>query len=112
MKEPRIHFAIVCASASCPDLRREPYEADRLDAQLDDQTKRFLTNPGKGMRVDADEKKIFLSKILDWFDDDFGGRDGVLSFVARNLPRRLALPTGWRSFDIDHFAYDWNLNQL
>ncbi|OGB92718.1 MAG: hypothetical protein A2Z31_01085, partial [candidate division NC10 bacterium RBG_16_65_8] len=48
-KEPRIHFAIVCASLSCPDLRAEPYTADRLDPQLDDAARIFLANPTKGL---------------------------------------------------------------
>ena len=53
-KEPRVHFAIVCASLSCPDLRPEPFGAERLDAQLDEQTRAFLANPTKGLAPGAE----------------------------------------------------------
>lgn len=111
MNEPRIHFAIVCASVSCPDLRGEPYDGTRLDAQLDDQVRRLLGNPGKGLRIEVGGKKVVRSKILDWFDGDFGGRDGVLAFVAGHLPAGIPVPDGFGEFDIDHFSYDWSLNR-
>lgn len=59
LAEPRIHFAIVCASVSCPDLRNEPYTASKLNVQLDGQVEQFLSNPNKGLRVGA--KAIQLS---------------------------------------------------
>ena len=83
MGEPRIHFAIVCASTSCPSLRREPFRAAALDRQLDEQTRAFLADPRKGMALDRDARRLALSKIFDWFEEDFGGRDGVLDFVIR-----------------------------
>ena len=58
MGEPRIHVAIVCASVSCPDLRKEAFQADRLNEQLDDQVKLFLENTGKGMRIDEKKKRV------------------------------------------------------
>jgi len=80
MGEPRVHFAIVCASVSCPDLRQEVYRADQLEAQLDDQARRFLVKPGKGIRyVDGGAE---VSKIFDWFEDDFAIRGGVKQLVA------------------------------
>jgi len=103
MGEPRIHLAIVCASVSCPDLRDEPYVAARLDAQLDDQSRRFLDNPAKGLRVE--DGVIRVSRIFDWFEDDFSRLGGVESFLRRyraDLPSELP----WRA-DI---PYDWRLN--
>lgn len=100
--EPRIHLAIVCASVSCPDLRAEPYRAADLDAQLDDQAKRFLANPGKGLR--ADGATVRVSKIFDWFAEDFGGEAGVARFLVRYHP----LPAG---ADVEaDLPYDWQVN--
>ncbi len=65
MGEPRIHFAIVCASVSCPDLRNTPYTASKLNAQLDEQVQKFLTNADKGLRVG--DKDIQISRIFGWF---------------------------------------------
>ncbi len=81
--EPRIHFALVCAALSCPDLRNEAYEGYKLDAQLEDQTKIFFNNPSKN-RFDFNTRTAYLSKIMDWYDDDFGKSDEeILSFVAQ-----------------------------
>lgn len=104
MGEPRIHLAIVCASVSCPDLRDEPYRAEKLNAQLDDQTQKFLHNPGKGLKIE--KRTIRVSKIFDWFEQDFGGREGVLTFIK-----------GYRTHLPDlkvkaNIPYDWNVNGL
>ena len=100
--EPRIHFALVCASTSCPKLRREVYRGDQLDAQLDDQTRRFLSDPSRNQIGPGD--KIKLSSIFDWFEEDF-----VTS--AGSVPAYLAQ---YRSVqddpEIDYLEYDWTLN--
>ncbi len=103
MHEPRIHMAIVCASVSCPDLRREAYIAARLDAQLDDQARRFLANPAKGLRLAGD--KVIISKIFDWFGDDFAETGGVIAFLRKYRPD---LPASVKIDD--YFDYNWNLN--
>ncbi len=84
MGEPRIHAAIVCASLSCPPLRREPYRAEDLDAQLEDNIRSWLADPRKGARIDRTTNTLMLSPILDWFVEDFG--EGVVPFVAAHLP--------------------------
>jgi hypothetical protein len=102
MGEPRIHLAIVCASVSCPDLRNEPYLAARLDEQLAEQTRRFLNNTGKGLRVE--ENTMHVSKIFDWFEDDFKSQGGISAFIKRyktGLPE-LILKTS--------LPYDWAVN--
>jgi hypothetical protein len=102
MGEPRIHLAIVCASVSCPDLRDEPYLAAGLDEQLAEQTRRFLNNTGKGLRVE--ENTIHVSKIFDWFEDDFKSQGGISAFIKRyktGLPE-LILKTS--------LPYDWAVN--
>lgn len=100
--EPRIHFAIVCASIGCPDLVREPYRADELDRQLDDATRRFLDNPDKGLRKAGD--RIRVSKIFDWFEDDFKAAGGIRAFIGRyvELPPDVQLEAD--------LPYDWGLN--
>lgn len=102
MGEPRIHFAIVCASVSCPDLRTEPYTADRLHEQLDAQVQAFLANPAKGLR--EDRENIRVSRIFDWFKQDFAVSGGVEAFVRHYLPALPRLPV---KADI---PYDWALN--
>jgi len=109
MGDPRIHAAIVCASLSCPPLRREPYRAATLDAQLEDNVRRWLADPRKGVLIDRSTKTLYLSRILDWFAMDFG--DGVLPFVTAHLPDEQA---SWiraqRGLRIRYLEYDWTLN--
>ncbi len=111
LEEPRIHFAIVCASASCPPLRSEAYAADSLDRQLDDNARRFLNDTSKN-RVDLDAGVAHLSKIFKWFREDFEAVAGsVQSYVADFIddPRSAqALRDG--SLDVRYLDYDWSLN--
>lgn len=105
MGEPRIHFAVVCASISCPDLRREAFTAARLNAQLEDQTRRFLANPTKGVRANSALPYFSATKLLEWFAADFQPAGGPAAFVRRyrrDFPANLELRT-----DIE---YNWNLN--
>jgi Protein of unknown function, DUF547 len=83
---PGMHLAIVCASVSCPDLRAEPYRAARLAQQLADQATKFLENPAKGCRIEG--QHVQVSKIFDWFEEDFSAVGGVEKFLRqyRELP--------------------------
>lgn len=112
--EPRIHVAIVCASTSCPSLRREPFRADALDRQLDEQARDFLANPHKGLRIDREEEDVYVSKIFDWFAGDFGGDPGVIDFVTRHAPTadQPWLREHADEMDLVYFDYDWTLNRL
>lgn len=104
MGEPRIHLAIVCASVSCPDLRNEPYTAAKLDNQLNDQANQFLNNKGKGLKI---EKKIIrISKIFDWFEQDFDVGGGVTSFIKRYRKDLPALKVK------ANIPYDWTVNSV
>lgn len=113
MGDPRIHGAIVCASVSCPNLRREPYAAARLDAQLDDNMRAWLARPEKGLAIDRAGHRVTLSPIFDWFEDDFAARGGVKAVVARYAPEtdRMWLRANVSKSDIEYFDYDWSLNQ-
>ena len=110
--EPRTHAAIVCASTSCPPLPRTPFVADELDAQLDAAARTWLASDRKGARLDRTARKLTLSAIFDWFEEDFESEGGVRSFVARYLePADAAwLRAQGDSVSVDHFDYDWGVN--
>ena len=78
MNEPRIHFAINCASASCPILLNEAYEADKLEKQLKKVTSGFINNPSKNL---ISKNKLTLSKIFSWFKKDFEQEGTVIDFI-------------------------------
>ena len=112
-KEPRIHFAIVCASISCPQLRDEAYSADKLEEQLQDQAIQFFTDTTKN-KIDEKNKIAYLSKILDWFEEDFGENDEeVLKFVSKYLTSELSskINKDRDKWSIEYLDYDWGLNE-
>lgn len=103
--EPRIHFALNCASVSCPDLRKEPYVGERLEAQLREQTLGFFRQQGKGLMSEG--SKLWLSPLLDWFSGDFADVGGVDVFLKEYLP---LAPEG-KEWEIQGFLrYDWEVN--
>ncbi len=112
--DPRIHAAIVCASTSCPQLRREPYEANRIDDQLDDAVRAFLSSPEKGFRLEEETSTVRLSRIFDWFADDFDSEGGVLTFVRRYAPGSAMewLVRNSDEVEVEYLDYDWRLNDL
>ncbi len=112
LDEPRIHVAIVCASTSCPSLAREPFTAEGLDAQLDAATRRFVADPAKGSKIDREAKRVTLSKIFDWFEEDFEDGGGTVAFVAAHLDGddRRWLEANRDGVRVRHFDYDWTLN--
>lgn len=112
--EPRIHFALVCAAMSCPPLRFEAYEGYKLDKQLEDQSITFLRNESKN-KFDVDSKTAYLSKIIDWYDDDFGADDeAVLKYLASFLEKDISkdIRNTAKEWDIDYNSYDWSLNSM
>ncbi len=107
LNEPGIHFAIVCASVSCPDLRAQAYTPQGLKEQLASQTRTFLQNRGKGMRVDDTAKIVYLSKLFSWYERDFAQQGGVLSFINAH---RGDLPPIPDAYAIRSLPYRWDLN--
>jgi len=113
MSDPRMHAAIVCASRSCPSLRREPYTAAGVSAQLDDSMRRFLTDPRKGLALDAKAGRLRLSSIFKWFAEDFDAKGGVVAFVARYAPADVRSWLGSHPKPkLEYFDYDWRLNGI
>jgi len=103
--DPRIHFALVCASLSCPRLRNEAYTAALLDRQLDEQGRDFLSNPGKN-QIKQDTAR--LSKYFDWYKGDWEeSGQSVQSWVNRYSPTKIDASTR-----IEYLDYNWSLNEL
>ena len=111
MNEPRIHFAIVCASMSCPLLISEAYTAEKLDQQLETNAREFINDERKN-RFDRQAKVAHLSKIFDWFDKDFEKHSGsVLRYVAQYVDDpELAAALERGDYRVKHLPYDWSLN--
>mmetsp|Transcript_19268 Transcript_19268/g.61958 ORF Transcript_19268/g.61958 Transcript_19268/m.61958 type:complete len:311 (+) Transcript_19268:1-933(+) len=109
--DPRIHACIVCASKSCPPLSQRAFVGDdekTLDDAMDTCAKTWVSDTTKGCHVDADRRKITLSRIFLWFEDDFEFEGGPLHFCGRwrdDLPA--TQEGGWA---IRYFDYDWSLN--
>lgn len=104
--EPRIHFAVNCASIGCPSLWKEAFRAKDLDQQLQKATLHFLKNSDKN-KINPSLDTIFISKIFKWYDSDFEKSHGsVAKFVASMLNVKLS-----KDVDIEYTDYDWNLNE-
>ncbi|HUF79234.1 MAG TPA: DUF547 domain-containing protein [Thermoanaerobaculia bacterium] len=117
--DPRVHFAVVCASTSCPDLRGEPYTAVDIEPQLRDQTRRFLSDRSKGLRYDPGADTLWLSSIFKWYAGDFTGgstvvaffaRGGVLEWVKEHAPPEIARRLRGKKPAVRYMEYDWGLN--
>ena len=107
--EPRIHFALVCASVGCPLLRRGAYFPESVRTQLEADASRFIHNPDK-VRYDAQKKTLYLSKIFKWYEEDFVKAAGsVVEYVGGYLGPEAAVGDGWA---IVFLPYDWNLNRV
>ena len=89
---------------SSRDFRKKPSGADGIDVQLNDQVVQFLKNKRKGLRYDEYSNTLYLSKIFDWFEKDFGGRNGVIRFIKKHVPIPDTNP------NIEFLDYNWNLN--
>ena len=122
--EPRIHLALVCAAKGCPPLRSEAYVAGHLDAQLDDQSRRFLASPA-GLRIDRGGKAVYVSSIFKWFGKDFidrfspaagySGLDKTERAVAHFCGGYLSAADGdylkSGGYSVKYLDYDWSLNE-
>lgn len=99
--EPRIHFAINCASFSCPKLRNEAYTASKLEEQLEEQTSGFINDIDKNVISDTETK---LSKIFDWFKSDFTKKSDLSSFLKKYNPSLN------EKNKVTYMEYIWTLN--
>jgi len=103
MDEPRIHFAIVCASVSCPKLQNTAFTAANLETQLTNATKAFLSDPE---RNSLSENRIQISKIFQWFSKDFKDNGGLIQFLNQYSDVTISAKAKKSYKD-----YNWNLNE-
>jgi hypothetical protein len=110
-REPRIHFAIVCASRSCPKLRSRVFEPDRLSEQLDEAAREFVNDSSRNS-FDRERKVARLSMIFKWFRSDFEAAAGSLpAYVSRYVTdEALGRDLASGAYTITFLDYDWNLN--
>jgi hypothetical protein len=118
--DPRVHFGVNCASIGCPALREEAFVAERLDAQLDAQALRFLSDRSRN-RFNPARSRLEVSKIFDWFGDDFRqGQRGITSlpaFLARHADVLADTPADrervrTQQAPVSFADYDWALNDV
>jgi Protein of unknown function, DUF547 len=121
-KEPRVHFAINCASIGCPPLRADPYRASTLGAQLDEAARGYLASE-RGLTIDGNT--LHVTKILEWYGEDFVARlapdaagqpdridRAIRAVVSRFGPPAAADLAGKPTTRIKFLDYDWSLNDL
>ena len=101
--EPRIHFAINCASFSCPELRREAFVAERLESQLQEQAVLFINDP-KRNRIG--ENRVTISKIFKWFTGDFTENGSIIDYLNKYSKTEID-----PNADVDYMDYNWELNE-
>ena len=107
-RDPRIHFAIVCASTSCPKLRAEAYVSAQLDQQLDDAARVFVNDPARNLIEPA---QVVVSPIFQWFAQDFIDQAGTIStFLLRFVDdeKKAILVTFTK--ELRYLEYNWTLN--
>jgi hypothetical protein len=117
--DPRVHFAVNCASVGCPMLREEAFVGERLDAQLEQQAQRFMADRTRN-RWNGQRQRLELSKIFDWYGEDFRlGHRGIGSlkaFAARHADLLADAPADRErirsaAVDVVFIDYDWSLNE-
>ncbi len=106
-KDPRVHFAVNCASQSCPPLLDEPYTGRTLDAQLNKAATDFINDPGSNY-IQGDT--LYVNSIFKWFSEDFG--DDIEGFVSKYARGDLKKQLDARAptLKVKYLDYDWSLN--
>jgi len=108
-KDPRVHYAVNCASVGCPNLGTEAFTGVKLEAQLDAAARAYVNSP-RGADPKADD--LVVSSIYDWYQKDFGGsEDGVIAHLKANADPALAKKLEGTT-SIADYAYDWSLNDI
>jgi hypothetical protein len=106
-KDPRVHFAVNCASKGCPPLRPEPYRADILEQQLDEMAQAFV-NDSRRNRLEG--RTLYVSSIFKWFSEDF--HDDVVGFFLKYAQGdlKIQLEESKSNIQVKYLDYDWSLN--
>lgn len=107
-KDPRVHYAVNCASIGCPNLGTSAFTGSKLTAQLDEGARAYINSP-RGVKVNGN--RVVASKIYKWFDEDFGNSErGVLAHVRKYADAKLAARLKGVT-SISAYEYDWSLNE-
>lgn len=126
-KDPRVHFAVNCASLGCPRLQRFAYTGPKLQEQFAFITKDFLADENRGMKIDREKNKIWLSRLFSWYAGDFSGdtsgfgfvkgfikskftASAGVNFIIDKVPPEVAAYIKEKKPDFDYLEYDWTLN--
>lgn len=115
LMDPRVHFAVNCASVGCPALRTEAFTGEQLEEQLADSTERFLRDRERNL-FNTNRQRLEVSKIFDWYEDDFAQASGSLGAYlsqyadALDLDERTARRLANGDITIRFLSYDWSLN--
>jgi hypothetical protein len=109
--DPRVHFAIVCASLSCPRLSGNAYQFELINVQLHDAAKRFINDSTRN-RFDLDRRIAFLSKIFEWHAEDFEAAGGSTQRYLARFVNDAQVQDALRrdEFEVRYLEYDWSLN--
>jgi hypothetical protein len=118
--DPRVHFALNCASLGCPRMPRQAFSGKNLDEQLDMETRKFMAEE-RNFKIDYENKTIFLSEIFKWYESDFLSwykqnnpqkTAGLLKYIALYLaPEKVAeLKKIEKNYTLQFIPYDWRLN--
>ena len=118
--DPRLHFALNCASESCPPLASESYQGRRLEEQLERQTRAFI-NSSRGCQLDEEKKQIALSEIVNWYREDFveksnkneDSNEVILDYLEKYLDgENLSAfkQARQQGYEVTFQSYDWSLN--
>ena len=108
--DPRIHFALICASLGCPILENRAFVPETLEERLDNATANFINNPEK-VRLDRENGVLHLSQIFEWYAEDFEDtHDSVINFISEYLPEADTAFLARAEIQIQYLQYDWRLN--
>lgn len=104
--DPRIHFVLVCGANGCPPITNFAYLPEKLDDQLDKQTKLAINNPNF-IKINHASKKVEVSQIFEWYKGDFvSKKSNLIDFLNRYLEKPIE-----ESYKVGYYTYDWSLNK-
>ncbi len=126
-KDPRVHFAVNCASSSCPKLRRFAFTGTKLPEQFELITKDFLADENRGLKIDRTKNRVWISRIFSWYAGDFTGDTSKFGFLKGFIKSKFTASAGLNFIlgklsdedvqyfreqkpDVDYLDYDWTLN--
>lgn len=109
--KPGVHYSLVCGSVSCPNLRKEAYESEKLKQQFQEQSEIFLNDSTKGYKLDKEKNIIYLSKLFSWYSKDFiKGNGTVIDYLIENNKDSDYLRENMKLIKIEFMNYNWKLN--